>query len=60
MEVGMSRDSVKYGRIPKKQKAKMIEQRKNQWLDQTRLDQIIMRIQGGGKNANDDNGNNRK
>ena len=31
MEVGMSRDSVKYGRIPKKQKARMIQDRKEQW-----------------------------
>lgn len=34
MEVGMSRDSVKYGRIPKKQKARMIQDRKEQWWDQ--------------------------
>ena len=27
----MSRDSVKYGRIPKKQKARMIQDRKEQW-----------------------------
>ena len=33
MEVGMSRDSVKYGRIPKKQKARMIQDRKEQWWD---------------------------
>lgn len=34
MEVGMSRDSVKYGRIPKKQKARMIQDRKEQWVQE--------------------------
>ena len=37
MEVGMSRDSVKYGRIPKKQKARMIQDRKEQWWDPFRI-----------------------
>ena len=29
LDVGMSRDAVKYGRIPKKEKARMIQNRKD-------------------------------